>query len=154
MIRVDIQIGNGKVEDSYDKWGFIYLSSDNRFEAPLKAFDKISYPEDAGEIVDARTVPDAFDYVVKFLVETPNNDYNNANEKIAEFNRALWSYGLYQDMRQYQQITIYNPYKRVKIVGIPEPIAEIKDFYRNRTDCAVFELKIRVNDPTLCNFNY
>ena len=72
MIRVKIQINNNVIEDSYDKWGFIFLSADNRVDAPIKAFDEISYIESAGKEIDTRTVADSFEYKTRFLVETPN----------------------------------------------------------------------------------
>lgn len=153
MIRVKIQVNNNAIEDSYDKWGFIFLSADNRVDAPIKAFDEISYIESAGKEIDTRTVADSFEYKTRFLVETPNKDLNNANTKIANFNRALYKTNE-QGVREYYPVTIYNPYKRVKIVGIPEPIAELTEFYRDRTDCAVFEFKLKVNNPTLCDFDY
>ena len=157
MIRVRLQIANGTIEDSYDKWGFIYLSADNRTEAPIKKRDTTSYAEEAGEHVDPRTVQDVFDYKATFLIEAPNQNLINANAKISAFNKALYSQKAGSDIRTYKEVTFYDDYKRVKIVGIPNPISEPTDFYRRQDgsimDCAVVELKIHVNDQKKCDFN-
>lgn len=157
LIPSRIQIGDGPVEDFFKKFGFIYMDADPRTEAPIKARTTTSYAEEAGEHVDPRTVPDAFDYTAKFLIEAPNRDFTNANAKIAAFNKALYSVERGSDIRRYKQITFYNDHQRVKIVGIPEPIAQPTDFYRRSNgsamDCVQVELKIRVADPTKCDFN-
>lgn len=157
MITARIQIENGQILDTYEGFGFIYMSADNRTEAPIKKRDTTSYADEAGEHVDPRTVQDAFDYKVKFLIEAPNNNRQNANAKIADFNRQLYKQTTGSDIRTYKTITLYDDYKRVKIVGIPEPIAEPTELYRRQNgsvmDCATVELVIHVNDPTKCDFN-
>lgn len=87
MIKVRLQIADGAIQDTYDAYGLIYISADHRLAAPTKGFEKTSYAEQAGENIDPRTVDDAFDYTVKFLVTCPNNDIVNANKKIAAFTR-------------------------------------------------------------------
>lgn len=85
----------------------------------------------------------------------PNKKLENANAKIAAFNRAL--YDEENQIRSYKQITFYNDYKRVKIVGYPQPISEATEFWRDKKgklhDCVQVEWTIRVNDPTLCDFS-
>lgn len=155
MIRVRIQIGDGAVEDTYNKWGFIYMDADERTEAPVKGRETTSYAEEAGEHTDNRTVPDAFDYTAKFLIEAPNRNLGNVNARIAEFNRALYSQ--LGDIRHYKTVTFYNDLNRVKIVGLPEPIAVPTEVYHSRRygelDFAIVELKLRVSDPTRCDFD-
>lgn len=155
MIHSRLKIGTGLLADVFQVWGFIYISADNRFEAPTKGFASTSYPEEAGEHIDPRTMPAAFDYTVKFLVMAPNKKLENANAKIAAFNRAL--YDEENQIRSYKQITFYNDYKRVKIVGYPQPISEATEFWRDKKgklhDCVQVEWTIRVNDPTLCDFS-
>ena len=157
MIKVRIQIGNGAIEDTYSKWGLIYLDADERTEAPIKAREVTSYAEEAGEHVDPRSVPDAFDYTAKFLIEAPNQNLVNANAKIAAFNKALYTQESGSDIRTYKEVTFYNDFNRGKIVGIPEPISEPTSLYRRQNgsvlDCAQVELKIRVTDPTKCDFD-
>lgn len=155
MIKVRLQIADGEIFDTYDKWGLIYVSSDNRTEAPIKSRESTQYAEEPGEHIDNRTLPDAFDYKVNFVIEAENKDTTNANAKIAEFNKALYATSGY--VRKYQQVTFYNDYKRVKIVGLPSPISEPKDFYRRANgdalDCVQVEFTIRVSNPTLCDFD-
>lgn len=160
MINVRLQIGNdGDILDTFAGWGLIYLDADERTEAPIKKRKATSYAEKAGENLDPRSVPDAFDYTVKFLIQTPNRFLTSANAKIAEFNRALYDVkpDPDSDVRIYKTVTFFNDFNRVKIVGIPEPIAQPTDFYRrsdgSALDCAQVEFKIRVCNPLLCDFN-
>ena len=157
MITVRIQIGDGAILDTYEGHGLIYKEADHRTEAPIKKRDASSYVEQAGENTDRRTVQDAFDYKVQFVIEAPNKNLQNANAVIAAFNRKLYAQPANSDIRTYKEVTFYNDYKRVKIVGIPEPIAEPKELYRRQNgdvmDCAVVELTIRVSDPTKCDFD-
>lgn len=157
MIRVRLQIGNGEILDTFTGWGFIYMDADERTEAPIKTRETTSYAEDAGEHIDPRTVQDAFDYTVKFLIECPNKNLLNANAKIAAFNKALYTQESGSNIRTYKEITFYNDFNRVKIVGYPEPIAQPQDFYRRQDgramDCAQVEFKIRVSDPSKCDYN-
>lgn len=156
MIRVRLQIGDGEIEDTFDKWGLIYMDADVRTEAPIKKRKTSSYAEEAGEHTDPRTVQDAFDYTVKFLIEAPNTNLLNANAKIAAFNKALYTQENGSDIRMYKEITFFNDYGRVRIAGIPDPIAQPESLYRRSDgrvmDCAQVELKIRVGDPSKCDF--
>lgn len=157
FIRVRLQIGDGTIDDTYNKWGFIYIEADHRTAAPEKEREVTSYAEQEGENVDPRTVDAPFDYTVKFLIETPNTNTQNANVKIKAFNDAIRTHNSDSDIKTCKTITFYNDYKRVKIVGIPEPIAEPTEFYRqqngNVLDCVLIELKIHVPRPSLCDFS-
>lgn len=159
MINSRIQIENGTIDDFYKEWGFVYMSGDHRFAAPEKKRDTTSYAEQAGENTDPRTVADVFDYSVKFLIEAPNKNLINANSKIKAWNDAVREKTAGSDMKRCKTVTFYDDYKRCKIVGIPEVIAEVdeKDYYRRLTgdvmDCVVVELKIHVSNPKLCDFD-
>lgn len=156
MITARIQIEDGQILDTL-KHGLIFMESDRRMEAPIKKRDTTSYAEEAGEHTDPRTVQAAFDYKVKFLVEAPNKNLQNANAVIAKFNKLLYTQSANSDIRTYKTVTLYDDYKRVKIAGLPEPIAEVGELYRRQNgeqmDCAMVELTIHVDDPTKCDFN-
>lgn len=157
MIRARIQIGTGLVFDTYDKWGFIYKIGDRRFSPPEKKRDSTSYAEEAGKHEDARTVEDAFEYKVNFLIQTPNTNLASANAKIHAFNEAIRTRTAGSDIKTCKTVTFYDDYKRCKIVGIPELIETVneKDYHRIKgdKDCVVVELKISVSNPKLCDFN-
>ena len=141
--------------DSYEEWGLIYLESDNRMAPPEKKREVTTYAEQEGENVDLRTVDDVFDYKVKFLIETPNTNIENANKKIKAFNDAIRQTDPATGIKTCRRIALYNDVKRVRIVGIPEVIAEPESFYRYRgeiLDCVVVELTIHVDKPSLCDF--
>ena len=159
MIRVSIQIEDGVAYDSYSKYGFIYKKSDRRFAPPEKKCDTSSYAEEAGEHIDNRTVYDAFDYSVEFIIECPNKNLVNANSKIAAFNEAIRKSKEKSDVKTIKEITLYDYYKRCKIVGYPNLISTVDEssYYRradgSAMDCVVVNLTIRVCDPNKCDFN-
>ena len=159
MIRVSIQIEDGVPYDSYSKYGFIYKKSDRRFAPPEKKCDTSSYAEEAGEHIDNRTVYDAFDYSVEFIIECPNKNLVNANSKIAAFNEAIRKSKEKSDVKTIKEITLYDYYKRCKIVGYPNLISTVdeKSYFRraddSAMDCVVVNLTIRVCDPNKCDFN-
>ena len=159
MINSRIQIENGAIEDFYTKWGFIYMSGDHRFAAPEKKRDESSYIEQAGVNADSRTVDDAFDYTAKFLIEAPNKNLVNANSKIKAWNDAVRERTAGSDIKHCKTVTFYDDYKRCKIIGIPEIIAEAdeNDYYRRQNgdvmDCVVVPLTIHVSNPNLCDFD-
>ena len=159
MIRVSIQIEDGVPYDSYSKYGFIYKKSDRRFAPPEKKCDTSSYAEEAGEHIDNRTVYDAFDYSVEFIIECPNKNLVNANSKIAAFNEAIRKSKEKSDVKTIKEITLYDYYKRCKIVGYPNLISTVDEssYFRradgSAMDCVVVNLTIRVCDPNKCDFN-
>lgn len=155
MIRVRIQIGDGAIEDTFAAHGLIYMESDHRTEAPIKKRDVTTYVEQAGDNTDPRTVQDAFDYKVRFIIDGQNTTLANVNATIAAFNKKLYAQTANSDIRTYKEVTFYNDFKRVKIVGLPEPIAEPTEMMRSRNgyDFAEVELTIHVSDPTKCDFN-
>lgn len=154
MIKVRIQIGDSEILDTFDAYKLIYMSADNRTEAPIKKRDTTTYAEEAGEHIDARVVQDAFDYNVTFIIDGQDSDLNRVNEIISNFNKQLYSQEAGSDIRTYKEVTFYNDFKPCKIVGIPNPIAECKEFYKSRSghEYAQVEFTIRVCDPTKCNF--
>ena len=155
MIKVRLQIADGAIEDTADKYGLVYLKADNRFAAPTKGFETSKYAEQPGSNINPKTVDDEFDYKVEFFVKA-NGDLANANAAIAAFNSLLYTKDA-DGIKTFKQITFYNDYKKVKIVGYPNPIEEATDFWRdsngNAADVVCVEWTIKENDPTLCDFN-
>lgn len=154
MINVRIKIGDGAIEDTFTAHKLIYIGADNRTEAPIKKRDASSYVEQAGENTDPRTVQDAFDYKVRFIIDGQNTSLANVNAVIAAFTRKLYTQSAGSDIRTYKEVTFYNDFRRVKIVGLPEPIAEPTKMSRSKNgyDFAEVEFVIHVSDPTKCNF--
>lgn len=155
MIKVRIQIGNGAVEDTFTAHKLIYKEADHRTEAPIKKRDTTAYIEQAGENTDPRTVQDAFDYKVTFIIDAFDRNLDNVNAIVAAFNQKLYTQTAGSDIRTYKTVTFFNDYKRVKIVGLPNPIAEPKELKRSKNgyDFAEVEFVIHVDDPTKCDFN-
>ena len=154
MINVRIKIGDGAIEDTFAAHKLIYIDSDNRTEAPVKKRDVTSYAEESGDHTDPRTVQDAFDYKVQFIIDGQDKDLKRVNSIIAAFNKKLYTQPANSDIRTYKEVTFYNDFKPCKIVGLPEPIAECKEFKKSKNgyEFAQVELVIHVSDPTKCNF--
>lgn len=154
MINVRIKIGDGAIEDTFAAHKLIYIDADNRTEAPIKKRDASSYAEQAGEHTDPRTVQDAFDYKVQFIIDGQDKDLKRVNSIIAAFNKKLYTQPANSDIRIYKEVTFYNDFKPHKIVGLPEPIPECKEFKKSKNgyEFAQVELVIHVSDPTKCNF--
>lgn len=154
MIRVRLKIGDGAIEDTFEAHKLIYMEADNRTEAPIKKRDVTTYAEQAGDNTDPRTVQDAFDYKALFIIDGQDKDMKRVSNIVAAFNRKLYTQPADSDIRTYKEVTFYNGFKPCKIVGIPEPIAEPKEFKKSRNgyEFAQVELVIHVSDPTKCNF--
>lgn len=149
-----IKIGDGAIEDTFAAHKLIYIDADNRTEAPIKKRDASSYVEQAGDNTDPRTVQDAFDYKVQFIIDGQDRDLKRVNDIIAAFNKKLYTQEADSDIRVYKEVTFYNDFKPHKIVGLPEPIAECKEFKKSKNgyEFAQVELVIHVSDPKKCNF--
>lgn len=154
MIKVRLQIADGDILDTADNYGLVYISADSRFAAPIKEFEKTSYPEQEGENILAKTVSDAFDYKVTWFVKA-DGLLGNANAVIVRFNSLLYTQE--GDVKTFKQVTFYNDYKKVKIVGTPSLIQEATEFWRDANgkqhDVVCVEWVIRVSNPSLCDFN-
>lgn len=155
MIKVRIKIGDGAIEDTFAAHKLIYMDADNRTEAPIRKRDVSSYVEQAGDNTDPRTVQDAFDYKAQFIIDGQDKDLKRVNSIIAAFNKKLYTQEANSDIRVYKEVTFYNDFKPHKIVGLPEPIAECKEFKKSKNgyEFAQVEFVIHVSDPTKCDFN-
>lgn len=154
MIKSRIKIEDGKIYDFESMFGFIQVNSDTIFAPPLKPFEQSSYPEQSGVNILPISVEDSFEYKATFFVDAKRG-INNANWKIAEFNKAIVSNE--DGLKRVKQITFYNDFKKIKIVGYPQPIQKATEFWRDSKgrlhDVVCVELVIKVTNPTLCNFN-
>ena len=154
MIKVRLQIADGKILDTADNYGLVYISADSRFHAPIKQREVTTYAEQEGENISTKTVDDAFDYKVTWFVKA-DGSLGNANAVIDRFNALL--YYQVDDIKTFKQVTFYNDYKKVKIVGLPSPISEATEFWRDQSgkqhDVVCVEWVIRVSKPSLCDFN-
>ena len=155
MITVRLKIGDGQIQDTIAAHKLWYVSSDHRFGADVKGFESTSYPEQEGENIITKTVDAAFDYKVKFYIKA-EGALENANQIIKSFNDALYTVDS-SGVKTFKQVSFYNDYKKVLIVGYPQPIALATDFWRDSSgeehDVVVVEWVIRVNKPSLCDFD-
>ncbi len=171
MKTVRVQFDSGDINETLATYGLMYFTSDNRYAAPIKDFEKTSYPEQSGENLYPVTTDDAFDYEIEFFVGAESG-IDNANYTITAFNALMYTEesleidtGEEEDIpaymptltKQFKQITLYNDVKGVKIVGYPSPLETANDYWYDskgaESDKVTVTLKIRVSDPSLCDFN-
>lgn len=155
MLTARLKIADGETKDTRE-YGLVYVSADHRFGAEFKDFDTTEYPEQEGENLNPKTTDAAFDYKVKFYIKAEGS-LENANQKIAAFNKLLYTQETDGGVKTVSQVSFYNDYKKVLIVGYPKPISEATDFWRDSNggthDVVVVEWTIRVSKPSLCDFN-
>lgn len=153
MIKARLKIENGDIYDITEKFGLVYLNGDKRFAAPTKDFEETIFPEQSGKSILPKTTDQAFEYRVKFLIKT--DSLTRANKKIAKFNSALYAQEGY--VKTFKQVTFFDDYKGVKVVGYPKPMAEATEFWRDKSgrvaDVVCCEWVINVNNPSLCDFD-
>lgn len=156
MIKAKIKIGAGNVVYTDEAYGLVYLDSDKRTAAPIKGFEKTAYPEEEGEHLLLETVDDAFDYKVKFFIQATS--LATANGKVKAFNDLILPLNQTTGKRTAAKVEFYNLYKRNKIVGYCDPMAEPTEFWRDPKnqvhDVVIVELNIHVPKPSLCDFDY
>ena len=156
MIEVRLKIGDGDIEDTIYKYGFIYYKADNILVAPVKDFESTSYALEEGENISNETVDAPFDYNVEFFVGA-SNGLTDANGLINEFNSLLFEKQIDSHIKKFKTVEFYNDYKKVKIVGVPTLIPEPTEYWRDvggeESAMIVARLKIRVVKPSLCDFN-
>lgn len=152
MIRVKIAIGDNPAQDTLE-YGFIYISSDNVVDAPVKEFTKTSYAEEDGEHIYPVVVKNSFDYKVSFFVKGTTTE--SVNQKIQDFNNSLFE--TVNGRRESKKVTFHNIHKGVKIVGFAKPINTASQLWKDKLGTqlngAVVDFSIRVANPQECNFN-
>lgn len=152
MIKARLQIENGEIYDITEKYGLVYVNGEKRFAASVKDFEETIYPEQSGKNIYPKTTDEAFVYNVELFIKT--DSITRANKKIARFNSELFTQE--GDVKTYKQVTFYDDYKGVKIVGYPKPMAEATTFWRDKNgtlaDIVVCKWAIEVNNPSLCDF--
>lgn len=153
MIKARLKIEDGEIYDITEKYGLVYINGDKRFAAPIKDFEETIYPEQSGKNINPRTTDDAFEYKVVFFIKT--DSITRANKKISRFNSSLYTQE--GDVKTFKQVTFYDDYKGVKIVGYPKPMADATEFWRDKNgniaDVVCCEWIICANDPSLCAFD-
>ena len=155
MITVRLKIGSGSTVDT-QQYGLVYVSSDNILGPVVKDFEVTSYPEEEGEHILNKMVDAPFDYKVKFYIRAEGS-LENANQKISAFNAMLYTQESGSDTKVFNRVYFYNDYKKVLIAGIPRPMSDATDFWRDSTgkthDIVLMEWVIRVDKPSECDFN-
>lgn len=157
MIQAKIKIGtNGEVKDTYEDYGLCYISADNTVGATTKDFEATSYPEQEGENILPKTVEEAYDFKVEFLVAAKEG-LGQAAAVVEQFNSSLYTQAEDSTVREYKPVTLYIPTREVTIVGYPKPISVASDYWYDKAgqkaDAALVEFTIRVTQPSLCNYH-
>jgi hypothetical protein len=156
MIKAQIKIGSdGEFKDTYDTYGLCYIEADKTVGPSAKDFEATSYPEEEGENILPKSVDEAFDFKVVFLVEA-HDDLGQVAARVKAFNAALYAATEESDTKEFKQVSLQIPTRNITVVGYPKPISSATDYWydsdNNKADAALVEFTIRVNKPSLCTF--
>ena len=153
MATIELAIDGGAAVDMEEVYGLRYIGSDNRFGAPIREMAVSKYAEEAGEHTDRRTVEEAFDYKIRFVIEAVPGRLTGVNYRIAQLNNAMRKVAAGGgQVVTFRRWTLYNGHKGVRISGIPRPIEEVERWWRDGMECAVVELTIHADRPGECSF--
>lgn len=132
-----IKIGDEPLK-RFEELGLYMADSDKILCAPRTDYEEQYYPEIGKSNIYPETAEKPFDYKLKLGVTMDINDrITYLNEK---------SRG--------KIVEIYNLYTKTKIAGYLKTIPEADKFSRTEnSEIATFNIVLRVNDPSLCDFN-
>lgn len=132
-----IKIGDEPITRLEDL-GMYISNSDKIFCAPRTDYEEQYYPETGKSNIFPETMIKPFDYKVTIGVTV---DINGRITYLNEKSRG-------------KLVEIYNLYAKTKIVGYLKTIPNASNFNRFiNGEIATFDIVIRVNDPSLCDFD-
>ena len=150
QIRLQIE-GDPVIYNTQEKWDLHLGKSTDIFYPPMKDFESEEYPELHGEILYPYTTFKSFDYVVSFIYV---GSLLEANAKIKELFDSLYVPVLgREDLLRAKQVTVFNDYKGVKIVGYPTSSKFSEYIWQEETGVIRFDFSLKVAKPQLCDFN-
>lgn len=146
--RVEITI-DGVSEDLQDVYSIYLVDSPDILNAPLKSYETEQYPESAGYYIYPYTTEDGFDYKLSFVYFGAKE---TANQKISDLREKMFDKT--GDLMQAKEISVWNKYKGVVIVGLLKSLDGNDTDFDADNDAWFFDLVIQVSDPNKCNFNF
>ena len=143
VCSIEISIEGGKKIDLIDTYDFHLLESPARVIAPIREYEKQSYPESAEPEIDRRTVLQPFDYQISLGCWGNEEDVNS---NIRAFFDSLFTKN--GDILTAKQITLYNNYKNVQMDGFAKMWDDKTYTIQGEKGLLVFDFVLDVNNPT------
>lgn len=147
--KVRIKIGDGAIQDAQATWRFHLMNSPDMIVAPQRDYEVENYPEVDGSLIYPYTSKEPFDYKLTFCFF---GDIDTTNNVIADFYDSLFETESGTDRKKAKELTIYNDYKNVIIVGYAKNIETNDYMVEARNGVVLFDLTIYVAEPKKCNF--
>lgn len=142
-----LQIEDGDIVN-LESMGFHLMESTNVVVPPQRDYETEDFPENDGVKVYKRVAYKSFDYTVKLLYM---GDLDGLNEAIRAFWNSMFSgAGFGDDTRVPYNITLYNDYKAVAMVGIAKSISDMEQIIEVRKGCYILEFTMLVPEPKKC----
>lgn len=145
--EIRIRIGSGTVQNAITAWGLYLMESDDTIIAPIREYEVQEYPEEAAPEIYPFTTLMPFDYKCTLLCM---GDLDTVNATVRAFYDSLFTITPGVDLRQAQEITLYNDYKGVQVTGYVKT-AEAKDYYPSLSEyekgAFLFDFILYVADP-------
>lgn len=140
---IEISIAGAEKISLLDTYGFHLLESPARVVAPIREYDKQSFPESAAPEIDTRTVKQPFEYKVSLGCW---DSETTVNSRIREFYASLFSAGS-GDVMEAKEVEFFNNYKNVKMKGYAKEWDDKTYTLEGEKGLVVFDFVLDVNDP-------
>lgn len=140
---IEISIEGSEKVNLIKTYGFHLLESPARVVAPIREYEKQSYPESAAPEIDRRTVKQPFEYKVSIGCWDAEATVNG---KIRAFYDSLFSAGE-GDLMVAKEVELFNNYKNVKMKGFAQEWDEKTYTIDGERGLVVFDFVLYVNDP-------
>ena len=125
VCEIRIKIGSGAIQNAITAWGLYLMESDDTIVAPVRDYEIQEYPEQAAPEIYPFTTLMPFDYKCTLLCL---GDLDEVNATVKAFYDSLFVITPGVDLRQAQEITLFNDYKGVQVSGYAKS-PEAKDYY-------------------------
>lgn len=141
--RLGLQIENGAIIDM-ERMGFFLMKSPDLLVPKQRNYETESYPEIDGQKIYPKTTYEQFDYKVKMLFM---GDLDTMNEAIRDLWKLFFTTTSGTSIRTAKEITIYNYYKDIAIVGYADEMPGSDTFIEVEKGVWIFDLNIKVMEP-------
>lgn len=145
--QLRIQIGADPIINMQTGLGFHLMESPDILNAPQRAYETETYPENSGVKVFPVTTTEQFDYKVKLCYF---GSISTANTAIVNFYSSLFTKT--GDLMKAKEVSLFNDFKGVKVVGLAKSQDISKTLFEVAKDVVMFDFTIQVANPNKCIF--
>lgn len=146
--QIRIKIGSDAIKNMETDLKFYLMESTDILTPPQREYETEVFPESSGVSIYPVTSDEQFDYNIKLCYF---GSEDSANLAISAFNTSLFT--KIGDLKTAKELTIYNDFKRVMVVGYVKSIKTDTTNSIKSRDVVIFDFLVQVTNPNKCNFN-